>query len=261
MRLVVVMAVLIASLLAGLPVFTAEEPGPAPAAAVMMDVTDPAGDDTGDGDYTYPTNAAFAGGGMADMLAFKMFYDQTTITFKVTFKNLVDPWNYGNRLTYLAIAVDTAEGGGGELGNMANARLHRSAEFVVYAGGNEAEVWDLRTGNGKKVKNAGAICFGDSATEEMTIMVPVAVLGTPASGWHLAVAAGIQEDFGAGGLGVFRDVDADAKEWRGGGGNDLGINPNIYDLLVAEDVDQAAVLGEYSLDAGTCASIPYVKVP
>ena len=31
---------------------------------------DPAGDDTGDGDYTYPTNAAFGELGEADLLEF-----------------------------------------------------------------------------------------------------------------------------------------------------------------------------------------------
>ena len=41
-------------------------------ADVLASWADPSGDDTGDGNYTYPTNPAFGKGGEADLLSFSI---------------------------------------------------------------------------------------------------------------------------------------------------------------------------------------------
>lgn len=233
---------------------------------VFLDLKDPVGDDTGNGKYVYPTDPSFEGGGMADIVGFKLEADETNVTIKAEFKNLVDPWKVGNRLTYLAIAIDNAEGGANELEYGANAKLQNPAEFVIYAAGNEIKIRDMRGDSAttiKKIegKKIQATNFGDCDSNVMTIVVPVAAIGAPKSGWKLAIAVGIQEDYGAGGLGDFREVLTESQQWRGGGGEDSTIDSNIYDLIVPEGVDQGAILKDYSLDEGKYVMLPAITIP
>ena len=111
-------------------------------AEVLAQWDDPAGDDTGDGDYTYPTNEAFGEGGEADLLSFAIEKENGSLIFVFTIRNLVDPWGVGNRLTMVAVAIDTEEGGDGELRRNANAALAEPSEYQVFAAGEVVEVID-----------------------------------------------------------------------------------------------------------------------
>ena len=75
-------------------------------AEVLATWEDPVGDDTGDGDYTYPANPAFADCGMADLLAFAIEKENGNLIFEFRIGSLVDPWQVGNRLTMAAVAID-----------------------------------------------------------------------------------------------------------------------------------------------------------
>jgi carbohydrate-binding DOMON domain-containing protein len=46
------------------------------------------------------------------------------------------------------------------------------------------------------------------------------------------VLVGAQDDHGGAGIGEFRNVNADAGEWSGGGKKSVS-DPNVYDVLVA----------------------------
>jgi carbohydrate-binding DOMON domain-containing protein len=84
-------------------------------AELLASWVDPVGDDTGDGDYTYPTNAAFGALGQADLIEFAIEKTNGNLVFVFRVRNLVDPWGVGNRLTIVAVAIDTEEGGDQEL--------------------------------------------------------------------------------------------------------------------------------------------------
>ena len=64
---------------------------------------------------------------------------------------------------------------------------------------------------------------------------------------------------------------AEAEEWRGGGGDDLAIDPNIYDIIVprAKKVlglfggktrSQEEILGSYSLEKAEYAVLPALEI-
>ncbi len=228
---------------------------------------DPEGDDTGDGDYTYPTNPAFGEGGEADILEFSIDKDNGDLIFTFKMRNLVDPWGAGNRLTMLAVAIDTQEGGDAELRRNANAMLDHPSEYQVFAGGETVQVIDSES----EVVDIGASVETDVDNNTIRILIPIAKIDGGASDWRFTVAAGLQDDYGSGGLGDFRDVKEKAEEWRGGGGNDLSINPNIYDIVLpvprkilglfgGGGRTQQEILGDYSLDDGRMVVLPALEI-
>jgi carbohydrate-binding DOMON domain-containing protein len=243
------------------------ETSSAAGAAVLAVWEDPPGDDTGDGDYTYPTNAAFGTGGEADILSFAIGKENGNLIFTFKMRRLVDPWQVGNRLTMVAVAIDTQEGGDAELRRNANVRLGAPSEYQVFAGGGAVEVTDASS---ERV-DVGATVQTDVAAGTIKILVPIAGIDGAASDWRFTAAAGLQDDYGTGGLGDFREVKAKAEEWRGGGGNDLAIDPNVYDIVVPEQkkmfgvfgrkqLSQAQILSGYNLETGALATLPALEI-
>ena len=253
MRLLRGVVVLLAFLAVAIPA-TAEE---------LARWDDPAGDDTGDGDYTYPLNEAFGEGGEADLLSFVIEKENGSLIFEFTIRNLVDPWNVGNRLTMVAVAIDTEEGGDGELRRNANARLAEPSEYQIFAAGEVVEVIDA---SAERV-DIGASVETDLAHGTISIRVPLVAINGGGAVWRFTVAVGLQEDYGAGGLGDFREVKKVEEEWRGGGGDDLSIDANVYDIVVPEPKkilfifgggqrSQEEILSACSLETGQLVVLP-----
>jgi len=239
----------------------------AASAELLASWTDPEGDDTGDGDYTYPTNEAFGDGGQADVLSFAIERDNGNLVFVFKIRNLVDPWGIGNRLTMVAVAIDTQEGGDGELRRNANVMLSAPSEYQVFAAGETVEVMDASS---EKV-DMGATVVTDVEAGTIRISIPIEQIDGAASDWRFTPAVGLQDDYGAGGLGDFRDVKARCEEWRGGGGDDLAIDPNIYDIIVpapkkmfgifgGKARSQEEILGAYSLEQGKYVTLDALEI-
>jgi carbohydrate-binding DOMON domain-containing protein len=239
-----------------------------PAGAEVLAVwEDPAGDDTGDGDYVYPTNPAFGEGGQADILSFAIEKDNGNLIFVFTMANLVDPWNVGNRLTMVAVAIDTEDGGDEELRHNANVFLEEPSEYQIFAAGGTVEVIDEES---ERV-DIGATVAVDMEAGTIRVSIPIAEIDGAAAEWRYTPAAGLQDDYGAGGLGDFRDVKASCEEWRGGGGDDLSIDPNVYDIIVpparkvfglfgGSQREQTEILGDYSLEKAEYAVLPSLEI-
>lgn len=224
---------------------------------------DPAGDDTGDGDYTYPLNEAFGEGGEADLLSFSIEKENGSLIFEFRIRNLVDPWNVGNRLTMVAVAIDTEEGGDIELRRNANARLAEPSEYQIFAAGEVVEVLDAAA---ERI-DMGASVETDLAAGTIRVHVPIDSIDGAAPDWRFTPAVGLQDDYGAGGLGDFREVKKVADDWRGGGGDDLAIDANLYDIVVPEPrkilgifggrvLSQEEILGDCSLETGQLVILP-----
>ena len=224
---------------------------------------DPTGDDTGDGDYTYPLNEAFGDGGEADLLSFAIEKENGSLIFVFTIRNLVDPWGVGNRLTMVAVAIDTEEGGDGELRRNANAALAEPSEYQVFAAGEVVEVIDASS----EPVEIGASIETDIDAGTIRLHVPIDAIDGAAADWRFTPAVGLQDDYGAGGLGDFREVKKVAEEWRGGGGDDLAIDANLYDIIVPEPRkilglfgggkrSQEEILGDCSLETGQLVTLP-----
>jgi hypothetical protein len=216
----------------------------APSARVLVEASDPDGDDIGivpGSHYTYPQDPLFVPGSF-DITSFHVRYDPTYVYFRLQFRSLSDPgWHpeYGFQLTFVAIAIDTdATSGSGAV------VVPRNASVTLRPG----HAYDrlVLVGGGVRVEDAGGKILaaylplpedalnplGDAASGSIEFALPQSVLGSPGSGWHFTVLAGGQDDHGGAGLGEFRTVNRTSGAWNGGG-KMRPEDPNVYDVLEA----------------------------
>ncbi|HLX11453.1 MAG TPA: glucodextranase DOMON-like domain-containing protein, partial [Bacteroidota bacterium] len=69
------------------------------------------------------------------------------------------------------------------------------------------------------------------ASKSILFSIPIDLIGTPDSKWRFAAFIGAQDDHGGAGVGEFRSVEKEAKEWIGGGKANPN-DPNIYDWIL-----------------------------
>lgn len=211
-----------------------------PLARVLVDVSDPVGDDIGTGAYTYPSHPNFKSG-IFDLTHFAVSVDDSNAYFTLRFKALSNPgWHpeYGFQLTYAAIAVDTngVPGSGTRL-------VPANSDYMLDEKHGFEEL--ILVGGGVQLQNsAGTILaayipsegdakdpLGTVATSTISFTLPLSYLGPPDSNWTFTVLAGGQDDHGGAGIGEFRTVNENVGEWNGGGKVKPGW-PNVYDVLV-----------------------------
>jgi glycogen debranching enzyme len=207
---------------------------------VLLDATDPSGDDIGSGSYTYPTTPYLTAGSL-DLLREVITYDSNTVQFTLTFRTLSNPgWHpeYGFQLTYAAILIDTdgVAGSGSKLVGM-NSGFRLPGPY-----GYERAIF---VGGGVRVTDArGAVLceylpqpedsrkpLGDAASGRIQFSIPAGALGNPTTSWRVFTLVGCQDDHGGAGVGEFRNVDRIAGEWAGGGRRSTD-DPNVYDVLL-----------------------------
>jgi glycogen debranching enzyme len=211
-----------------------------PEANVLIDLTDPVGDDVGTGSYVYPQTPHLKAGSL-DITRFTLSSDAKNAYISLHFRTLSNPgWHpeYGFQLTYVAIAIDTdgkASSGKREVGMNSQFILdpRYSYEKIIYVGG------------GVRIEDAtGAILaeylpadedvlkpLGSTATRRIEFSLPHDVLGRPEPTWRYTVLVGCQDDHGGAGIGEFRTVREKASEWVGGGKR-ARRDPNVYDMIL-----------------------------
>ncbi|MCK5571438.1 MAG: hypothetical protein KAJ12_01700 [Bacteroidetes bacterium] len=212
---------------------------------VLLDIEDPMGDDRGtgacSGQLSYPSSPPFVEGCL-DLTRFAVAHEDDTLTFNLQFRALSDPgWHpeYGFQLTYVAIAIDTdGKSGSGTLlvGHNAKYRLDSASGYerlILVGGGVHVEDQDgtvlaAYVPTESDVSNP----LGDVVEGAVVFAIPVSLMGEPSGNWRFTVLVGGQDDHGGAGLGEFREVQAEASEWHGGGKRDTS-EPNVYDDLVA----------------------------
>ncbi len=263
----------------------AEMAPPAPAEMVMpdleqwvtlLDIDDAAGDENGDGNYTYPLAADFAPGeGLWDVTHLKISQSAWNARFEITMAEMTDIWGMRNGFSHQIVQIYVDQGntshGRTEMLEGANAEVHPdwAWEVAVSATGEPGAVKavDASTG-GTSAK--GIEVDADLATKTITITVSKSVIGSSILNYGFVIVVGSQDGFGPG---KWRDVDSVAKTWRLGGGaepaTDDGIDydPNILDLILdATDANgsaaaQAAMLSDYDVDAHRYAQLTGLHIP
>lgn len=207
-------------------------------AAVLVDVDDPAYDDTGpSGGYTYPLDQNYEPG-ILDVTHVRVSADADRYYVTLKFRHLVDPgWHpeLGFQLTFIAVAfdLDGIPGSGAALvgrGAAFSLPTERAFERVVYVGGglqvDDAEAKTLLTYH--PVDRSSAL--GDARASVVRFSVPRTVIGDWKQRSHVSVLVGGQDDGGTAGLGAFRAVDEKASQWAGGGGG-VGAS-RVYDVVM-----------------------------
>ncbi len=162
----------------------------------VLNVTDPTGDDNGPGTYQYPTDSSFHAGAF-DLTNFKVISDGTTVYLQATLANL-DP-TFGSPLGAQLLDVYVHAPGAAATSTAASfaSRNYTIAPAsawseMVEAQGFASPIWQDASGNSLGT----AFVAASQTSKTITIGLPEAAFGTPASGWSFAVVLTGQDGFG-----------------------------------------------------------------
>lgn len=206
-----------------------------PEARTAIERSDPADDDLGPAhSYLYPTDPHFESG-IFDLTNFAVRYDDKNVYFDLTFRNLVQPgWHpeYGFQLTYVAIGINSGEGGSRAIGRNAQYEVpeEQAPDYTLYIGGGFRLVDSDGDVIVEYIPTEAGYPMADMDSNRIHIAVPKKYLPQPKMWWGYTVLTGGQDDHGGAGLGEFRVVREEPGPWYGGGKSNPDA-PNWYDIL------------------------------
>lgn len=216
-----------------------------PALAGDLTFTDPAGDDFGPGDYTYPTDAAYKRGSF-DLREVEVIDKGSKVEFRVTLgAAIADPWDSkswdgnGFSLQMVQIYIDHTP-----------ARGHTDGLPGINAGFAEADAWDkvvmvspqgtsrLKSEIGQKAgRMAGDVVIPTKTTVKGKRLIAVVkksdLGGSPDASWGVQAVMQSNEGYPDGKEILARKVNEYAGQHRFGGGSDWDCDPHVLDILVA----------------------------
>ncbi|MET8866878.1 glucodextranase DOMON-like domain-containing protein [Nonomuraea sp. NPDC004580] len=233
-------------------------------ATVVLDVTDPKGDDDGPGTYAYPTAPDFHDGAF-DLRRFQVITDDTTVYLRAELRDLSA--TFGNQMGAQLLDVYAQDPAVTTRSTepafpQRNYRIAEAGAWTqrVEAQGFAAPVWVTADGAAR----AGAAVRASGGTRTITIALPRTAFGTPGPGWRFAVVLTGQDGFSAD---QARGFAATPQPYQFGvcaeGGTsplcavDPGSVPKALDVLVPDGQSQADALNPL---AGP-VTVPAVTVP
>jgi len=243
---------------------------------IVLNVDDPAGDDYGPGNYTYPTDGVFHAGNF-DVLNFQVGYDDENIVFKFTMRGAVDnPWGSPNGLALQTFDIYIDKDGDGVGGvvmlpgrNLAFQEGY-AWDYAITAEGWEPGIFVPGTAGAEKVAQASQFTIlADPGQQKVTIRVPKSILGDNPQDWKYAAVVLSQEGFPSGGVMRVRDGQPKAGQWRFGGVPEGVTNyTRVFDFVWSEAGQQEAWLSAYTasntpqteLSAADFAKVPMLVV-
>jgi hypothetical protein len=166
---------------------------------LVMDVTDPSGDDNGPGNYAYPTSDNFKAGAF-DILEFRVIesLDGATTTFKLKVRDLSPTFGspLGAQLVDVYVHDPTAAAA-----NTSTAASFPQRNYAIAAGSAWSRLVEVQ-GFGQRYIDAHGTTMGtvnisgNAISRFITFSVPTSSLGgTPASGWGFTVVLTGQDGF------------------------------------------------------------------
>ena len=165
---------------------------------VVLDVTDPANDDNGPGNYAYPTSSDFHAGAF-DILEFRVIIspDKSTVTFKLKVRDLSP--TFGNPLGAQLVDVYVHNPNAAP-GDTSTAASFPQRNYAIAAGSAWSRLIEVQ-GFGQRYIDAhsntvGTVAISANAISRfITFSVPTSSLGTPGSGWGFTVVLTGQDGF------------------------------------------------------------------
>ena len=162
----------------------------------VLDTTDPAGDDNGPGTYQYPTASDFTAGSF-DITRFQVITSGGTVYLRTTLKNLTPTFGSTMGAQLLDVYVHTPDSAA-----TSTAAAYPSRNYTVSAAdawsqrlevqGFASPVWVDAAGN--QVGTPSAV-VASTTSDTITIALPEAEFGTPASGWTFTLALAGQDGY------------------------------------------------------------------
>ena len=234
-------------------------------------MNDTIGDETGDGDYTYPLSSDFDtpnDGGLWDANKITVRQSAWNAQFILEMEEMTDIWSLSNGFSHQIVQIYVDQGntsyGSTEMLSGANAEIHAdwAWEVAISGTGEPGAVMAVQSSTGS-TSSRGIDVSGDIESKTITFTVSKDVIGDDIPNYRYIVVIGSQDGFGTG---KWRDVDATATTWTLGGGSnpalDDGIDydPNIIDIILDGD-GQEAMLSSYDVDAHRYAQLTGFEIP
>jgi glucoamylase len=163
--------------------------------STVLDVTDPTGDDNGPGTYQYPTASDFVAGSF-DLTRFQVLSDGTNAYLRVTLKDLVPTFGSLDGAQLLDVYVHVP---GASATSTQAAYLSRN--YAIAPSGAWSQRVEVQGFASPVWVNAGGTSVGtasvlaEQSDRTITVALPEAQFGTPASGWGFSVVLAGQDGF------------------------------------------------------------------
>jgi glucoamylase len=165
------------------------------AGTTVLDTADPTGDDNGPGTFTYPTSSDFHAGAF-DLTRFQVIDGGSTIYLRATLRDLTPTFGPTNGAQLLDVFLrDPAAG------SFSTAAPFLSRNYTIAGDSAWSQRIEVQGFASPVFVDAGGSPLGDlgvSANETskaITMAVPAAALGHPASGWVFSVVLHGQDGF------------------------------------------------------------------
>ena len=228
---------------------------------LIMQMRDPMGDHTGDGDYTIP-NDRFTPGSF-DLTEFEVTRKGDEVYFRLRFQDTAEPVMYREGEEKFVPGAVIAIGKGDAAGSARN--MWHGVAFEGSQGFHTA----INVGVSVSVCNAtGRVVYTTSEVYDrmvnhelrtVTFSLPIEVIGEPRAEWTYFVGVGLMSDrtmsfLYAGPMPVRKAHRAFIQ----GGNFEIG-NPAFIDVLLPSDIDQPSLLNEYLPEEGILPVIPMIR--
>ena len=234
----------------------------------ILDMADPTGDETGDGDYTYPLAGDFApGAGLFDLEHAIIEQSAWNVRFTFTMAEITNNWNmmWGWSHANIQIYVDSAPGGNQDLlpGTYAKTSPEWGWESAVMLVGEAGPVYGLTHESSTRI-TTGIEARANPETNTIVATVSKSIIGGDLATSRFLIVVGSQDGYGEGKL---RAVDESASTWVAGGGapsnptNLQKYHSTIWDVLLPVDVNQEAMLSSYDVNTMTYAELYGLDLP
>jgi glucan 1,4-alpha-glucosidase len=221
---------------------------------LLLDVSDPTGDDNGPGNYAYPTSDNFHDGAF-DLEDFQVYDAGSEVIFRVQTRDLTETFGspLGAQLVDIYVHDPAAS-------TTSTAAANPTRNFQIAS----ADAWNRliqAQGFGQRYVDAGGSTLGtvtisaNSISRFITIRVPKASLGQPGSGWGFTVVLTGQDGFSGDQARAFASTPQDFAFGVCATASsdphctaDPATVPKLMDVLTPSGVDQSDEL-DYTLHA------------
>ncbi|MET0740687.1 MAG: glucodextranase DOMON-like domain-containing protein [Candidatus Nanopelagicales bacterium] len=161
---------------------------------LLLDVSDPDGDDNGPGNYAYPTSSNFKPGGF-DLQRFQVIDAGADVVFRVQTRDLTP--TFGSPLGAQLVDIYVRNPAASSFSTSASfpQRNYQLASSGAWSQLVEAQGFGQRYLDASGTTLGTLLINGNAVSRFITIRVPKATLGTPTSGWTFAVVLTGQDGF------------------------------------------------------------------
>lgn len=204
---------------------------------VWRDASD---DDTGDGDYTYPTNEGFTGINPADITQVQLRNAQHYLLVSIELADLVSlGWGSPSGQDPTTIFFGLQFSSNPQITSISGAEFSFPAVDLLVA-----VVWEVFVIDSTGSQTIDASYYQING-DVFQLVLPKADYGITSDRFGVFAASGLQDGFAEGGL---RELEPTQSEWQGGGGSTNPDEADLYDLALISS-DQATTISSRVLSA------------